>query len=94
MGTMTLKFLDFEKYYDYGWEFFFQFLTIPKKFALLDLTLQWDDYGRDEIFPAFYFSIGPNRLCAFSFRWGRFEIQCDIIDFHPRDLEWYKGTYD
>ncbi len=89
-----MKLFDYDTYEDYGREWFLQILTIPKKFALVDISVQWDDYGRDEIFPAFYFSIGSLRLCAFSFRWGRFEIQCDIIDFRPRDLEWYRGTYE
>ena len=89
-----MRLFDYGSYEDYGWEFFFQILTIPKKFALLDITIQLDDYGRDEIFPMLAVSIGAHRLCGFSFRWKRFEIQCDIIDFRPRVLSWYRENYD
>ena len=89
-----MKLFDYETYEDYGREWFLQILTIPKKFALLDISVQWDDYGVDGIFPEIAMSIGSHRLCAFCFRWGRFEFQCDIIESRPRDIEWYRGTYD
>ncbi len=47
-----MKLFDYEKYEDYGWEFFFQVLKFPK-FALLDITVQWDDFGSDSILPEF-----------------------------------------
>jgi hypothetical protein len=89
-----MKLFDYETYEDYGREWLLQILTIPKKFAFLDITVQWDDYGVDDILPLLAMSIGSHRLFAFCFRWGRFEIQCDIMDTRPRDLEWYRGTYD
>ena len=43
-----MKLFDYETYEDFGKEFFFQILTTPK-FALLDITVQWDDYGDDKM---------------------------------------------
>jgi hypothetical protein len=88
-----MKIFDFEKYYDYGWEFFFQILTF-RRFALLDFTLQWDDDGGDEIFPAICLSIGSHHLVGFSFRWNRFYFDVDMVNTRRRDLEWYRRTYD
>lgn len=87
---MKLKLFDSETYEDYGKEFFFQVLTIPKRFALLDITVQWDDYGADEIFPAISLSIGSSHLFGFFIRWKRFQFDCSIIDSRPRDLMWYR----
>ena len=92
-GQTTMKLFDYGSYEDYGWEFFFQ-LFIFSKVTLIDLTIQWDDYGVDDIFPEFAMSIGAHRLGGFSFRWKRFEIQCDILDSRPRNLEWYRENYD
>ena len=86
---MKLKLFDFEKYEDYGWEFFFQVLT-THRFALLDITVQWDDFGSDEIFPAMSLSIGSSHLLGFFIRYKRFQFDCSIIDFKPRSLEWYR----
>ena len=88
---MKLKLFDFEKYEDYGWEFFFQVLTSPK-FALLDVTVQWDEFPAPELFPMLIVNIGSRCLCGFTFRWKWFEISCDIIDTRPRNLEWYRRT--
>lgn len=88
---MRPKLFDFEKYYDFGWEVFIQVLTIPTKFVLLDLTVQLDDYGADEIFPAIRLSIGSTHLFGFSFRWGRFQFDFSVVDFKPRNLDWYRG---
>ena len=84
-----MKLFDYETYEDYGKEWFLQILTF-RKFALLDFTVQWDDYGTDEIFPAIHLSVGSNHLFGFYFRWNRFQFDCDIIDTRPRDLEWYR----
>lgn len=90
---MKLKLFDFEKYEDYGWEFFFQILT-HRKFALFDFTLQWDDFGSDEIFPAMSLSIGSSHLLGFFIRYKRFQFDCSIIDTKPRDLQWYRRNSD
>ncbi len=87
-----MRLFDFEKYQDYGWEFFFQILTVQKKFALLDITIQLDDYGTDELFPAMSLSIGSSHLLGFFFRWNRFQFDCSIIDTKPRDLRWYRSN--
>lgn len=88
-----MKLFDYETYEDYGKEWFFQVLT-SRKFALLDLTFQWDDYGSDDLFPMLIVNIGSKCLCGFNFRWGRFEMSCDIIETAPRNLEWYRRGED
>ena len=84
-----MKLFDFEKYQDYGWEFFFQVLTY-RKFALLDLTLQWDDYSGDELFPRIDIHIGDTNLFGVSIRYRRFYFDCDMIGI-KRDLSWYRS---
>jgi hypothetical protein len=84
-----MKLFDYETYEDYGKEWFFQILTTPK-FALLDITVQWDDYGADELFPAISFSIGSSQLFGFFIRYKRFQFDLDIITARPRDLRWYR----
>lgn len=88
-----MKLFDTEHYEDYGHEWFFQVLT-SRKFALLDATVQWDDYGGDEIFPLLIFSIGNKSLCGFTFRWKRFEFFIQLLDTAPRNLEWYRRGED
>ena len=88
-----MKLFDTEHYEDYGHEWFFQVLTSPK-FALLDLTLQWDDYSGDEILPAFQLSIGSSHLFGGFIRYKRFQFDCSIIDWKPRNLEWYRRSSD
>jgi hypothetical protein len=85
-----MKLFDFEKYEDYGWEFFFQVLTVQNKFALLDITIQWDDCGGDEILPAIQLSIGSSHLFGFFVRYKRFQLDCSIIDSKQRELSWYR----
>lgn len=80
---------DYETYEDYGKEWFFQVLT-THRFALLDITVQWDEFPAPEIFPMLVMSIGSKHLFGFTFRWKWFEISCDIIETAPRDLRWYK----
>ena len=84
-----MKLFDYETYEDYGKEWFFQVLT-SRRFALLDITLGWDDYSSNEIFPTIQFSIGPSHLFGFYFSWHRFGFDCSIIDTKPRNLNWYR----
>jgi len=88
-----MKLFDTEHYEDYGHEWFFQVLT-SRRFALLDFTVQWDDYGGDEILPAIQLSIGSSHLCGFYFRYRRFQFDCSIIDTKPHNLEWYRRNKD
>lgn len=88
-----MKLFDYETYEDYGKEWFLQILT-SRRFALFDFTLQWDDYGSDEIFPAISLSIGSSHLLGFFIRYKRFQFDLDIITARPRDLEWYRRNSD
>jgi len=88
-----MKLFDYETYEDYGKEWFLQILT-SRRFALLDLTVQWDEYPATEIFPMLIVNIGSKCLCGFTFRWRAFEMSCDIIDGAPRSLEWYRRNRD
>lgn len=89
-----MKLFDCTHYNDFGDEWYFQVLT-SRKFALLDATLQWDDYGGDELFPLLILSIGSKSLFGFTFRWKRFEFSFELIDTAPRNLNWYRdrGRY-
>ena len=84
-----MKLFDTEHYENYGHEWFFQVLTF-RRFALLDLTVQWDDYSGDEILPAFQLSIGSSHLFGGFIRYKRFQFDFDIIDWKRRDLSWYR----
>ena len=84
-----MKLFDYETYEDYGKEHFIQVLTSPK-FALLDVTVQWDEFPATELFPMLIMSIGSTQLFGFTFRWKWFEISVDVIDTKPRNLEWYR----
>ena len=83
-----MKLFDYETYEDYGREWFFQVLT-HRKFALLDFTLQWDDYGSDELFPFIVIQIGDTNLFGASIRYRRLYFSCDMIGT-KRNLEWYR----
>jgi hypothetical protein len=87
-----MKLFDYEHYEDYGHEWFFQVLTYSK-FALLDLTLQWDDYSGDELFPRIDIHIGDTNLFGVSIRYRRFYFGCDMIGI-KRDLSWYRREHD
>ena len=87
-----MKLFDYETYSDYGTEWFFQVLSSPK-FALLDLTVQWDEFPPTELFPMLIMSIGSNHLFGFTFRWKWFEVSCYIIDGAPRNLNWYRNGH-
>jgi hypothetical protein len=88
-----MKLFDYETYEDYGKEWFFQVLRF-KKFALLDLTFQWDEFPSTDFFPFLVVSMGPHHLFGFTFRWKAFEMSCDIIDAAPRNLKWYRRGED
>ena len=84
-----MKLFDYETYEDYGKEWFFQVLP-SRKFALLDITVQWDEFPVTDIFPLLIISIGNIQLFGFTFRWKWFELSVDVIDTKPRNLEWYR----
>ena len=87
-----MKLFDYETYEDYGKEWFLQILP-HRKFALLDLTLQWDDYSGDELFPRIDINIGNTNLFGVSIRYRRFYFDCDMIGI-KRDLSWYRRNND
>ena len=84
-----MKLFDYETYEDYGHEWFLQVLTFSK-FALLDITVQWDDFGSDSILPEFSLCISSGTLFGFFIRYKRFQFDLDIITARPRDLRWYR----
>ena len=86
-----MKLFDYETYEDYGKEWFLQILTY-RKYALLDFTLQWDDYSGDELFPRIDMHIGDTTLFGFSIRYRRFYFDCGIIGV-KRDLSWYRRNH-
>lgn len=83
-----MKLFDYETYEDYGKEWFLQILP-HRKYALLDFTLQWDDYSGEEWFPRIDIHIGDTTVFGFSIRYRRFYFDCDIIGA-KRDLNWYR----
>lgn len=88
-----MKLFDYETYEDYGWEVFFQILTF-RRFALLDMTVQWDEYECADLLPAFQLSIGSSHLLGGFIRYKRFQFDCSIIDWKRRDLNWYRNNRD
>ena len=88
-----MKLFDYETHEDFGKEWFFQVLT-SRKFALLDITVQWDDYGSDSIFPEFSLCINSGTLLSFFIRYKRFEFDLSVITARPRDLQWYRRNHD
>ena len=84
-----MKLFDTEHYEDYGKEWFLQVLKFPK-FALLDITVQWDDFGSDAILPEFSLCISSGTLLGFFIRYKRFQFDLDVITARPRDLRWYR----
>jgi hypothetical protein len=83
-----MKLLEYETYEDFGKEYFLQILT-HRKYALLDFTLQWDDYCGEEWFPRIDIHIGDATVFGFSIRYRRFYFSCDIIGA-KRNLNWYR----
>ena len=84
-----MKLFDYETYEDYGKEWFFQVLT-SRKFALLDITVQCDDFGSDAILPEFSLCISSGTLLGFFIRYKRLQFDLDIITVRPRNLDWYR----
>lgn len=87
-----MRFLfDFATYEDYGKDYFLQILPFYPKFALFDIKFQWDDYEALEFFPSIIFAIGPDVVFVFSVRWKRVYAHFSIINFKPRNLEYYQN---
>ena len=84
-----MKLFDYETYEDYGKEWMFQVLKSPK-FALLDITVQWDDYGDDKIIPEISLTISTRNLFEFFIRYKRFQFDFELITLLPRNLDWYR----
>ena len=73
-----MKLFDYETYGDYGKEWMFQVLKFPK-FALLDITVQWDDYGDDKIIPEISLTISTRNLFGFFIRYKRFQFDFELM---------------
>jgi len=84
-----MKLFNYYHYEDYGHEWYYQLLSAYPHFALLDMTIQWDEYPATEIFPMLLISFGSRSLTGFSFRWKWFEIRCDFLTFSPRNFDRY-----
>jgi hypothetical protein len=84
-----MKLLDYVHYEDFGHEWYFQLLSCYPKFALVDLVIQWDEYPATEWFPFLIIGIGPRDI-GFTFRWRKFELRFDVLDFEPRNLNNYR----
>ena len=83
-----MKLFDYETYQDCVTEQFLQILPY-RKYALLDFTLQLDNYSNRTKFPLINFSIGDMTLCGLSIHYRQFYFSCDIIGVR-RNLEWYR----
>jgi len=84
-----MKLFNYYHYEDYGHEWYYQLLSWYPHFALLDMTIQWDEFPATEIFPMLLISFGSRSLTGFSFRWKWFEIRCDFLTFSPRNFNRY-----
>jgi hypothetical protein len=84
-----MKLFDYCHYEDFGHEWHLQVLSCYPKFALIDMVLQWDDYAAGEWLPFLIIGIGPHDI-GFCFRWRKFEIRFDVLDFEPRCLASYR----
>ena len=84
-----MKLFDYETYEDYGKEWMFQVLKFPR-FALLDITVQWDDYGDDKIIPEISLTISTRNLFEFFIRYKRFQFDFELMTSLPRNLDWYR----
>jgi hypothetical protein len=85
-----VKLIDTAHYEDYGHEWYFQLLQCYPNFALLDVSIQWDEFPATELFPMLLISFGSRSLTGFSFRWKWFEIRCDFLTTVPRNLASYR----
>jgi hypothetical protein len=77
-----MRILDYATYEDYGKEWMFQVLKFPK-FALLDITVQWDDYGDDKIIPEISLKISTRNLFEFFIRYKWFQLTFNFMNFRP-----------
>jgi hypothetical protein len=84
-----MKLFDYVHYEDFGNEWYFQLLPIHPKFALIDMCISWDEYPPLEWYPYGVIGIGPRDI-GFTFRWKRFELRFDVLDFEPRNLARYR----
>ena len=84
-----MKLLDYCYYEDFGDEWYFQLLPISTKFALIDMVVQWDEFPAPEWLPFLIIGIGPRDI-GFTFRWRKFELRFDVLDFEPRNLAKYR----
>jgi hypothetical protein len=89
-----MKLIDRAYYEDYGHEWYFQLIQCYSNFALLDVSIQWDDFPATELFPMLLISFGSRSLTGFTFRWKWFEIRVDLFTTAPRNLEYYRRDYD
>ena len=87
-----MKLFDYVYYNDYGAEHYFQFLSAYPSFALIDCRIQWDEFPATEWFPSILFGIGPRDLFGFSIRYKWFQLNFSLINFQPRNLNWYRGN--
>jgi hypothetical protein len=84
-----MKLFDYCYYDDFGHEWYFQLLPISTKFALIDMCIQWDDFASLEWCPYVIIGIGPRDI-GFCFRWRRFQLRFDVLDFDRRNLSSYR----
>ena len=84
-----MKLFDYVHYEDFGHEWYFQLLSFYPKFALIDMVIQWDEYPPLQWYPYGVIGIGPRDI-GFTFRWKRFELRFDVLDFKPRNLARYR----
>lgn len=85
-----MKLFDYVHYEDYGHEWYFQVLTAYPKFAFIDFVVQWDEFPATEWLPTILLGIGPHDLFGISIRYKKFEIRFNLLNFRPRNLEWYR----
>ena len=84
-----MKLFDYCYYEDFGHEWYFQLLPVRRRFALIDMVVQWDEYPATKWFPYIVIGIGPHDI-GFTFRWRKFELRFDVLDFEPRNLNNYR----
>jgi len=87
--SSIVKLFDYVYYEDFGHEWYFQLLPISNRFALIDMVVQWDDFSPLEWYPYGVIGIGPRDI-GFTFRWRKFELRFDVLDFEPRNLAKYR----
>ena len=75
-----MKLFHYETYEDFGKEWFFSVLN-SSRFALLDIKVQWDDFGDDEIIPDISLTISTRQLFGLFIRYKRFQLNFDLITF-------------